>query len=49
MISGGTRSDVRRDGRDAFLSLMITCAKLGVSFWEYLGARLSIPGTNEIP
>ena len=48
-ISGGTRSDLGRDCRDAFLGLMKTCDKLGVSFWEYLGSRLDIPGTPTIP
>lgn len=48
-ISGGTRSDLGRDCRDAFLSLMKTCAKLEVSFWDYLGARLSHTGTPGIP
>ncbi len=47
-ISGGTRSDLGRDCRDAFLSLMKTCAKLEVSFWDYLGARLSHPGAPGI-
>ena len=40
-ISGGTRSDPGRDCRDAFLGLAKTCSKLGISFWDYLGARLS--------
>ncbi len=31
-ISGGTRSD--QECRDAFLGLLLTCAKLGVSFWS---------------
>ena len=31
-ISGGTQSSNGRDCRDAFLGLMHTCAKLGVSF-----------------
>ena len=22
---------------------LLTCAKLGVSFWDYLGARLAVP------
>ncbi|MCP4083322.1 MAG: transposase [Planctomycetaceae bacterium] len=48
-ISGGTRSDEGRDCRDAFLSIMKTCAKLEVSFWDYLGDRLSHPGANKIP
>ena len=38
-ISGGTRSDLGRDCRDAFLGLMKTCAKQGIGFWQYLGAR----------
>ena len=42
-ISGSTRSDNGRDCRDAFLGLLLTCAKLGVSFWDYLGARLDVP------
>jgi Transposase IS66 family len=42
-VSGGTRSDMGRDCRDAFLGLMKTCQKLGVSFWNYLGARLAVP------
>src|SRR5436853_4756415 len=41
-ISGGTRSDTGRDCRDAFLALNKTCAKLGIAFWDYLGARLDI-------
>jgi len=48
-ISGGTRSDEGRDCRDAFLSLMKTCAKLDVRFWDYLGARLSHPDAPDIP
>jgi hypothetical protein len=45
----GTRSDAGRDCRDAFLGLAKTCAKLGISFWDYLGARLVIAGTPAIP
>jgi len=41
-ISGGTRSDTGRDCRDAFLGLAKTCAKLGITFWHYLGARLDV-------
>ena len=47
-ISGGTRSDPGRDCRDAFLGLAKTCAKLGISFWDYLGARLS-PANADVP
>ena len=43
-VSGGTRSDLGRDCRDAFLALAKTCAKLGITFWDYLGARLTTPG-----
>src|SRR5436305_1865833 len=45
-ISGGTRSDAGRACRDAFLGLLLTCAKLGVPFWDYLGDRLGVPGAN---
>ncbi len=48
-ISAGTRSDLGRDCRDAFLGLAKTCAKLGVAFWDYLGSRLSVPGQPIIP
>ena len=50
-VSGGTRSDAGRDCRDAFLGLMKTCAKLGVSFWSYLGDRLGIadPPVGDLP
>jgi hypothetical protein len=48
-ISGGTHSDVGRDCRDAFLGLAKTCAKLGVTFWNYLGSRLSLPGQQIVP
>jgi len=41
-ISGGTRSDLGRDCRDAFLGLAKTCAKLDIPFWDYLGARLAV-------
>jgi len=48
-ISCGTRSDLGRDCRDAFLGLMKTCAKQGIRFWQYLGARLAVPGAAEVP
>jgi hypothetical protein len=48
-ISGGTRSDAGRDCRDAFLGLYKTCAKLDIAFWDYLGARLAVPGSVTIP
>jgi hypothetical protein len=48
-VSAGTRSDLGRDCRDAFLGLAKTCTKLGVAFWDYLGSRLRIPGQRVIP
>jgi hypothetical protein len=48
-ISGGTRSDVGRDCRDAFLGLAKTCAKLGIAFWDYLGSRLGVSGQHAVP
>jgi transposase IS66 family protein len=48
-ISGGTRSDVGRDCRDAFLGLAKTCAKLKIAFWDYLGARLAVPHSKAVP
>ncbi|MEO5375336.1 MAG: hypothetical protein H7840_13850, partial [Alphaproteobacteria bacterium] len=45
-VSGTTRSDLGRDVRDAFLGLMKTCGKLGVSFWDYLGSRLGVCGAH---
>jgi len=48
-ISGGTRSEAERDARDAFLGLMKTCQKLGVSFFDYLGHRLDVQATPIVP
>jgi len=48
-VSGGTRSDVGRDCRDAFLGLNKTCAKLGIAFWHYLGSRLSVSNLPNVP
>jgi hypothetical protein len=48
-ISAGTQSDKGRDARDALLSLLKTCSKRGVSFWDYLGDRLEIPGVKVPP
>lgn len=47
-LSAGTRSDVGRDCRDAFLGLAKTCAKLGIEVWEYLGSRLKIVGHSAV-
>jgi hypothetical protein len=48
-ISGGTWSEAGRDARDAGLGLMKTCRKLGLSFFDYLGARLGVPEAPLVP
>ncbi|MBP1184185.1 transposase [Methylobacterium sp. PvR107] len=48
-ISGGTMSEAGRTARDVMLGLMKTCAKLGISFFRYLGDRLGIPDGDAIP
>ena len=47
-ISGGTVSDKGRQARDVMLGLAKTGMKLKILFFDYLGARLGIPGP-EIP
>jgi hypothetical protein len=48
-ISGGTQSDDGRDCRDTFLGLIHTCAKLGISFWDYLADRIGGIKAHTIP
>jgi hypothetical protein len=48
-VSGGTVSQNGRIARDVMLGLAKTCAKLKISFFHYLGARLQIPGPNIPP
>jgi hypothetical protein len=48
-ISGGTRSEAGRVARDVLLGLMKTCAKLGLSFFAYLGDRLGVPDASAVP
>jgi hypothetical protein len=48
-VSGGARSDAGRDCRNAFLGIAKTCSKLGIDFWDYLGARLRIDDPPDIP
>jgi hypothetical protein len=43
-VSAGTRSEIGRDCRDAFLGLAKTCAKLAIPVWDYLGSRLKVMG-----
>ena len=45
-ISGGTVSEKGRQARDVMLGLAKTCMKLKIPFFDYLGARLGIPGPN---
>jgi hypothetical protein len=48
-VSGGTKTNLGRDCRNAFLGLSKTCRKLGISFWNYLGARLGMPNAPAVP
>ena len=48
-ISGGTVSDKGRDARDIMLGLAKTCMKLKLSFYDFIGARLGVPGPNIPP
>ena len=48
-VSGGTVSDTGRIARDVMLGLAKTCAKLKISFFHYLGARLRIAGPHIPP
>ena len=48
-VSGGTRSDPGRDCRDAFSASPRPAPRLGIDFWDYLGARLDVPGCRHIP
>ncbi len=48
-VSGGTRSEQGRESRDTFLSLFKTARKLGLKFWDYLGARLKCRDAPDVP
>jgi Transposase IS66 family len=48
-VSGGTVSERGRIARDVMLGLAKTCAKLKISFFHYLGARLGIAGPQVPP
>jgi hypothetical protein len=43
-ISGGTVSEKGRDARDTMLGLAKTCMKLKLSFYDFVGDRLGVPG-----
>jgi hypothetical protein len=47
--TSGTCSDLGCDNRDAFRGLMNTRAKQRISFWNYLGDRLTVPGAVRVP
>ena len=47
-VSGGTWSEAGRDARDACLGLIKTCQKQGLTFFDYLGARLGVSGAPHI-
>lgn len=51
-ISGGTRSDLGREARDTFTSIIKTCLKNKVSFWDFVNDRIKnlniIPSLSEI-
>src|SRR5262245_29895332 len=44
MIAGGTRSEIGRDCRDAYEDL-----RQARHLWQYLGARLAVPGADNVP
>ena len=46
-ISAGTRGTLGKRCRDTFMSLKLTCKKLGLRFWAYLQDRLF--GAGKIP
>jgi len=48
-ISGGTVSDKGRDARDIMLGLAKTCMKLKLSFYDFIGDRLGVPGPKIPP
>src|SRR5258706_11629931 len=48
-ISGGTVSNKGRDARDIMLGLAKTCMKLKLSFYDFLGSRIGLPGTQFPP
>jgi hypothetical protein len=48
-LSGGTKSETGKQARDTFIGLMKTCRKLGISYWDYLGDRLKVPGATAVP
>lgn len=48
-ISGGTVSQAGKAARDTMLGLMKTCAKLKVSYYQFLGDRFGVQGAPHVP
>jgi len=48
-ISGGTVSEKGRDARDIMMGLAKTCMRLKVSFYDFIGDRLGVPGPKIPP
>jgi hypothetical protein len=48
-ISGGTISEAGKLARDTMLGLMKTCAKLKVSYYQFLGDRFGVQGAEMVP
>lgn len=48
-ISGGTVSEKGRDTRDIMMGLAKTCMKLKLSFYDFIGDRLGVPGPKIPP
>lgn len=48
-ISGGTVSEQGKIARDTMLGLMKTCAKLGISYYRFLGDRFAVPDAAIVP
>jgi hypothetical protein len=47
-ISGGTVSEPGKMARDTMLGLMKTCARLGVSYYRFLGDRFAVPSLPDL-
>jgi hypothetical protein len=47
-MSGGTMSDAGKAARDTMLGLMKTCAKLKISFYQFLGDRFAVNGAPSV-
>lgn len=47
-ISGGTVSQAGRIARDTMIGLLKTCAKLRISFYQFLGSRFAVPGVQYV-